>query len=111
MKNIPMQVRQVAEAFQASAMKAAENTIADYKLDGQEAADTLSFWKDRLYISNLPRDGKQAWVVGDNYDKGPSLIFYPREDAWYFMPSYGDEKKIEGGFASALQDARIMWTG
>ncbi|MHC4213916.1 MAG: hypothetical protein ACYSWP_11140 [Planctomycetota bacterium] len=120
---VPDQVQKVADAFRASAMKAAEQIISHNGETGQDAENTRSFWKNRLYINPSPRGGKPAWLIGDNYDRGPSLIFYPEEGAWarsesiedsgswYYMPSYGEEEKIAGGFEEALSNATIMWTG
>ena len=109
--NAPRQVKKVSEAWVGSALKAAEEAIAEDGETGSDAADTLSFWKNRLYVSEDMRNGRQAWSVGDNYDRSPSLIYYPDTDEWFYMRSYGSEKPIRGGFREALANAKVMWTG
>jgi hypothetical protein len=123
----PKQVKQVAKAWVANAKKAAEIQIKESGETGSEAKATRRFWADRLYISHETRNGKDAWIISDNYDRGPSMIYYaaqelePDDDRppwipapteeWYYMRSYGSEKLMKGGFREALSTAQIMWTG
>jgi hypothetical protein len=132
----PKQVKQVAEVWVENAMRAAEMQIRDYGEEGSEAESTRKFWKERIWIDHQkdrpaprlrggewPTDRTEAWIIGDNYDKGPSICFYPYPDddtppwakpgdgVWTYMPPYGSEKVMKGGLREALATAQIMWTG
>lgn len=127
--NAPRPVKQVARAAIKNAMEAAETEIRELakmvERDPSMASsvsspeDTREFWKDRVYVSHDKMRGRyepekfgvEAWVIADNYDRGPNLIYYPETDTWTYMPSYGEERVIKGGLREALANAEIMYTG
>ena len=57
------------------------------------------------------RAGKEAWLVSDKLGKAASLIYYPDEAEWYYMPPYGRENLIKGGTSEALANAELMFHG
>lgn len=130
------QVREVCKAWVKNALEAAEIAIKEMGDVGQEAKSTRAFWADRLYVEHQkdrraprmrggewPTNKTDAWIIGDNYDQSPNIIFYPypKDDRppwasegdglWYYMPNYGSEKLMKNGFREALATAEIMWTG
>jgi len=124
----PRQVKEVAKAAIKNAMEAAEAEIEetqkynernpDESMD-MDPARTRKFWKERVYVHLDAERGKYepekfgmaAWEIADNYDRGPSLFYYPETDTWTYMRSYGTERAIKGGFREALANAEIMYTG
>ena len=86
--NAPREVKQVAKASIENAKEAGDD--------------------DRVHISNH-EEGR--WVIGDNYEQMPNLVYYEGKDEWYYMPNWGSEKLIRGGLREALANASIMWTG
>lgn len=125
----PRQVKQVAEAAIRNALEAAEEQIKDWaevvkknpsmNRPEENPEDTRKFWKERVYVHHERDRGKyepekfgvDAWVIADNFDRGPNLIYYTETDTWVYMPSYGSEKVMRGGFREALANAKIMYTG
>lgn len=126
--NAPRQVKKVAEAAIKNAMEAAEEQIKDVQRFNErnpeepmdeDPAGTRKFWKERVYVYHDEDRGKYepekfgvgAWVIADNYDRGPDLVYYTETDTWVYMPSYGSEKPMKGGFREAMANAEIMYTG
>jgi len=107
----PRDVKQVAKAWQENAMEAAEAGIAEDGETGSEARGTRSFWKDRLYVSEMDSDKGSRWLISDNYERAATMVYYPDSDEWYYMPMYGSEKLMRGGTREALANAQIIWTG
>jgi len=92
-------------------MEAAEAGIAEDGETGSEARGTRSFWKDRLYVSEMDSDKGSRWLISDNYERAATMVYYPDSDEWYYMPMYGSEKLMRGGTREALANAQIIWTG
>jgi len=90
----PKEVKDVARAWRDNAIEAA---------DGED----LDFWRDRLRVTCE----KGRWVISDNYEQCAALVYYAESDMWFYLPMYGDEKRIIGGFPEALANAQITWTG
>jgi len=115
--NAPKGVKEVAEKWIESAMKAAEQLIEEDKEEGEEAENTREFWKNRIYVHNDKRnsddeefDGEDAWFVSDNYSKVPTLVYYPARDEWYYS-SYDKDELLKGGQNDAEANAEAMWVG
>ena len=111
---IPAQVREVAEAWLACAMRAAEMIITDMDLRGADVLATRRFWSDRIFVSMDSRrrsNGGPRWTIGDNHERSMYLVHYPASDEWHTMRPYGEECLMRGGHAEALANAEIIWHG
>lgn len=112
----PKQVAAVFKALQKNALEAAEEQIKELARMGTPDKDpegTRKFWKDAPYVSNTDSRGQRTdrWVISDNYERGANLVYRADVDQWYYMPNYGSERPMKGGFQEALSSAEIYYTG
>jgi len=107
--NAPDEVREVYEAMVESAKRAAEMVVEETGETGPEAESTRKFWQNRPYAHTDTRNGREAWVLTDNFEEGPNLVHYPDTGEWAYMEQYGEEHPYD--FRRALADARIYYTG
>ena len=106
--NAPADVKKVAKAWIDNAIEAAKY---DIKEGVEDAEGTMKFWKERIYVYENKKGDKNAWIIADNYDKGPAMFYYPDTQEWYYQESYGEASLMKGGTNEALANAQIMWTG
>jgi hypothetical protein len=115
---LPAQVREVAEAWLACAMRTAEMMIVELGEVGDAAEQTRKFWAERIFIHRTLDEAGVAWrwEISDNHERCAALVYHPSTsvapaDAWQRVPMYRDGRVMQGGHAEALASAEIVWHG
>ena len=110
--NAPKEIKEVAQAWQRSAVNAAAAIIKEEGQTGAEATATRAFWHCRQCIS-VEEAGRpdERWIIGDDYERCGNLVHYPSTGAWLWLYPFCDELPLSGGYDEALASAEIIWTG
>ncbi len=112
--NPPEQVKAVIKAFKAHVEKVIEMDLEENGVTGEEVENTRDYWRKRVYAGldeMYLTDKGLRWVVGDNYERGRYLIYYPKLNEWCGMYPYCEEFPLDGGFDGALACCEIYFTG
>lgn len=100
------QARRYAQFTQDSAAGAPPG-VREVARAAKQSARAAGMSGNAVYVH---KDGYE-WRVSDNYETGVGTFVY-RLGEWFWRdPATGEDSKLEGGQAQALEAASIMFTG
>ena len=114
-QNAPTEIEQVAKAWRANAKEAGMPEDACFvSFDENESRQVKVFYvcEDGAPDYRYEEVEGPAWEVTSNYERGPILFWFTKQNVWLYSSQYAEGcSRMRGGLSEAIANAEIVYTG